>query len=1293
MKRQNPRSMARQDARTVAWGSPWLHLLLLPFIFASFLLSPGTFIDRASADASTQYSVQLRSDSDRPVTLEIISEGFIKISAIDTLLNNIVLFEGRVQSVAVPRGRGQNEVARKALVDAGIAVFDVDSKSPKSLDTMVVLSNSAVLGFRGWQDEDKVRAELPVESKFDIRNMRLNNLFIDWKTTDTIAISYDYRVSNMADGWEESRTGTFIYRSPVVPGISEVTPLSKLFTSNVNLLERGGELFIQFKTGESTEYSVVRIERSGEAVTPGRVLQIVEAGKAIESESRALMVLPKKPQRPEFQTYLQEFGKYLGQQVLGQPEGLDLLLDIEKQNIINNGDRKAPEIGMFIGLPGTGKDTLVEAYVKSRLVKSLKLYEEPVDKHLFRMPIVKKEADIWAITGSGTGYVGSGKISPLNRFLILHAGGRYEIQKSQDGKEEFVVENAKWKPGMVLPGYFGPQDGAVYVNEFHDWSIELKNTLLKEALEKGYFNIGSPGPGLNRIQVPINIFLASNNGIGLITARDREGRRVGAPLTEEQMFERWKLAASDKPALKAEIAQPTPGNIDGGTSEEVLSRIPNSRLLLLRPLTKATVVKITTLKLEGLREKFAMMKAKEFPRANLDFTPKLRTFVASYDQLSEDGARIVDDKVKTLVEKTFTDAVFAGKFKYKDGESIQLSVQRNADHTYSLVIGGKPFLMTFTEKSRDGLPITDEKIDKLGKLETGLNNRVKGVEHIAKALARDIRLAANTEKADHVDKETKTADVYAFLGTSSTGKTELAVALHQILFETDSKPLVIDFSQIQTVSDLKEKILGFRNAQNKSVPSDFMGAYDRSNGKLVVVMDEISNANPEILKALYDLLREPVVRTFSDNKPRPMGQVKIVMTGNAGEEWYRGIPRDAPEVEQLEAARKIYEKAIADEGFLRRFLQTKFSEAFLNRIGTHRIFFFAPHTAKTTRELIQLKLVKAMKDFSEDRPGRRNWSMRFASTEDYVKTIVAIENYGFKLWEQGASITNFVTQVLMSEIHDQLLLEKIQSGREILIRKTEDKKLKEGTAVGFELVVDGGRAIPIEVRGKPLVTKMHKPASEIILTGYHESAHEIVNKVLLGDKIKSKGVSVLPGVVEIGGEWIRYEGLASHEQVEHSVPTRELILARLAVILAGEQGENLSTKMLATRPVFRMISNVRRLWLEPLFFNTVCRIVGDVRLRERKGPTRSLQVFRNLVVNYLKVRSSRSSSREEISRDVQLSRTTIFCLFQLVSTWRKRVKSAARRLSVFTSSVGSSLFIPNTTKRSRTEWFKSSMPS
>lgn len=884
------------------------------------------------------------------------------------------------------------------------------------------------------------------------------------------------------------------------------------------------------------------------------------------------MALAKRAQGlDQINEYLSQFQKKVEEVVKGQPEAVEVLSKMELSNQSNGLEVSRPQVAWFLGMPGTGKDTLVEAYIQAKHQLIYPHQKVEVEDHIYRLPKLKDDRDLWSLTGSGTGYRGSENLSPLIRFLVKHSGGKYLIKEVESGgvKSQEVHENKNWKDGQVLEGYYSPDEAILFANEMHDWSKSMINTFLKEALEKGFYEIGNGGKGLNRIQVPVNIIMASNHGIGKIAARDSQGKRVGKPLSFEGLMERWNIAVKNVRDVFEELKSPTPGNEEGGCSEEVLSRIPKSNFVLLRPLSKEGVQAIAKFKLSKLIKSFAREKSNKFPHFKISFDKSLYEFLSTYDQMAEDGARILDDKIKNLVEKTILDAVVSGQLKVNEKEIYKVSVSQNKDGTFSLIVNSKNLskglnlIVKGTLKEKSNQPVTDSRIDELNDLEKKLNARVKGVSHIIKELARDVRRSENTSKEISPELNEKQADVYMFLGSSSTGKTELAVALHQSLYKDKGKPLVIDFSQVQTMADLKEKILGKKDAQGKPIPSEFMQEFDRRNGDFVVVFDEVANANPEVLKGLYEILREASV-TFSDNKLRSMARVKIIATGNAGEEWYQSIPRDIPDVEQYEAARRIYESSVGNDNFKRKFLMSKFSEALINRFSLNRIYFFGPHTHETTREVIQIKLVKALESFNEPRKGVRTWKVSFASAQDYKATIEAIESYGFKIWEQGASVTQFIEKQFMNQLHDELLSRKIPEGAKVLIRKKENKagvRGEEGTLVGFELQVENMKEpIAFNIRGKGVAKKMKVSRNNFILTAIHESGHAFLNRVLLGDKIKSAGVSIIPGVAEIEGQWIRYDGVAMSTQLESLSMTRETLIYKMAVLLGGGIAESLATK-------------------------------------------------------------------------------------------------------------------------------------
>src|SRR5262249_19098719 len=149
--------------------------------------------------------------------------------------------------------------------------------------------------------------------------------------------------------------------------------------------------------------------------------------------------------------------------------------------------------------------------------------------------------DLTIVNGAPPGFLGSDNFPPFLKWLVEHSDGKYMIEEDigNMGKKIFrVVHNPDYQ-GKTLPGYFSPDQGIVFANEFHNWSREVKDSFLKQALEKGYFSINNPNGGLSEIYVPIRFVLASNEGIPLITAREANGQRYGKPLSYEQVLDKW----------------------------------------------------------------------------------------------------------------------------------------------------------------------------------------------------------------------------------------------------------------------------------------------------------------------------------------------------------------------------------------------------------------------------------------------------------------------------------------------------------------------------------------------------------------------------------------------------------------------------------------------------------------------------------------------------------------------------------------------------------------------------------
>jgi ATP-dependent Clp protease ATP-binding subunit ClpA len=861
---------------------------------------------------------------------------------------------------------------------------------------------------------------------------------------------------------------------------------------------------------------------------------------------------------------------YMKERVIGQPEVVAKFAALEFQNHAYAGQRLVPEVLLLMGQPGTGKDTSVQAYVDGVHGKNGAFHE-----HMHELAIPTSSADLWKAFGSAPGYRDSGDISPLIRWLVLHSAGRYIIVEKTKDDAGYVFENKEWSPGKVYEGTFTPEQGVLFANEFHNWPKSVKDLFLKQALEKGSWPINNAGKGIGKIFVPITIVFASNEGIGLVTSRELNGERFGKPLTYDQSLEKWNQASKDPTLLRSELTRSAGATNNRasdperqmGTSEEFLNRLEDKSFCLMRPLSPDDLVKVAIIKLEELKDKIG--KSNAGYNLDLEWHQDLPRFTQEYQYLAENNARPIADRVGSLVEDTIMNAMRTGVIKKSDvPQKISIRAEKNENGSFDLILSGSvearlPIKLTLNDIPP--APMTDAEIHKYADLDHRLNKQVFGVEHISQAVAQAVLVSQEGRNGKITEVNARLpARVFMFLGPSSTGKTEMAKAIAREVFGGEDAMKTINFSQVRTVQDLEIKILGIRDAHGNSIPSDFMKEYDRANGKLLLNADEFANCPKEVLKALYDILREPVVRTFSDGKPRVMSNVMIIMTGNAGEEWYRDIPRDAPRDEQQMAMDEVYRQAMKDPDYRRKFLETYFSEALLNRVGERNIFFFAPLSFKAIRQLTLMKLGGVLENFKNPKPGERGWDIRFLNKEEYEKALTTFDAEGYVLREQGASNDRFLKFEIGESIKATLLRGKVPTGAKVALYEVSrtETSYKDETfgEVTFGLLVNGAQTpLTFKIKRMEVAEQAVITEEEQIITGYHEAAHELVRRAALGSQYRAKKITIIPGVANFGDHWIRYLGVAESSRVEHMRMTRNNAVREIAVLAAGYVAETLIT--------------------------------------------------------------------------------------------------------------------------------------
>ncbi len=247
-----------------------------------------------------------------------------------------------------------------------------------------------------------------------------------------------------------------------------------------------------------------------------------------------------------------------------------------------------------------------------------------------------------------------------------------------------------------------------------------------------------------------------------------------------------------------------------------------------------------------------------------------------------------------------------------------------------------------------GIPVTkmlQSDKEKLLKLEDHLHERVVGQDEAITAVADAIRRS----RAGLQDPK-KPIGSFIFLGTTGVGKTELAKALAEYLFDDESMMTRIDMSEYQekhTVSRLVGAPPGYVGYEEGGQLTESV----RRKPYSVVLLDEIEKANPDVWNVLLQVLDDG---RLTDNKGRVVNfkNTIIIMTSNIGSP----VIQEHFEKVNEKNVDEVTEKAkIEVMSLLRQTIRPEF----LNRVD--EIIMFRPLMMKEIKGIVQIQLNNLVK--------------------------------------------------------------------------------------------------------------------------------------------------------------------------------------------------------------------------------------------------------------------------------------------------------------------------------------------
>jgi ATP-dependent Clp protease ATP-binding subunit ClpB len=309
-----------------------------------------------------------------------------------------------------------------------------------------------------------------------------------------------------------------------------------------------------------------------------------------------------------------------------------------------------------------------------------------------------------------------------------------------------------------------------------------------------------------------------------------------------------------------------------------------------------------------------------------------------------------------------------------------------------------------------GIPVSrmlQSEREKLLSLEAELHKRVVGQDEAIEAVSNAIRRS----RAGLQDTK-RPIGSFIFLGTTGVGKTELAKALAEFLFNNENSMVRIDMSEYQerhTVSRLIGAPPGYVGYEESGQLTEAV----RRKPYSVVLLDEIEKAHPDVFNILLQVLDDG---RLTDNKGRTVDfkNTIIIMTSNIGSHLIQENMEKATEKDRDELFERTREQVFD-------LLKKTIRPEFLNRID--EIIMFKPLTEDEIRTVVEIQLGGVQKMLEKS-------DIRLTATKKAIRFIATL---GFDPQFGARPIKRVIQKNLLNELSKMILEGKVQKDKEIVV--------------------------------------------------------------------------------------------------------------------------------------------------------------------------------------------------------------------------------------------------------------------
>lgn len=342
------------------------------------------------------------------------------------------------------------------------------------------------------------------------------------------------------------------------------------------------------------------------------------------------------------------------------------------------------------------------------------------------------------------------------------------------------------------------------------------------------------------------------------------------------------------------------------------------------------------------------------------------------DRIQSQNERLDESRRQLAQAERTNDLARAAKLQYGDIPETEKSLQRLRDELAQLPADQRLLREVVTEEDIasvvarwTGIPLerlVEDETNKLARLEEHLHKRVVGQDEAIQAVSDAIRRSRVGIADQH-----RPIGSFLFLGPTGVGKTELAKALAEQLFDDEHAMIRIDMSEYMerhAVSRLIGSPPGYIGYEEGGQLTEVI----RRRPYAVVLFDEIEKAHPDVFNVLLQVLDDG---RLTDSRGRTVNFTNtiIIMTSNIGSdiilEW------DGRDRQLLDSR-------------LQSLLRQSFRPEFLNRIDD--IITFSHIDSSAMKQIVEHEITKVVTTLA----GSTQLSLRI---DDAVKTMLAEQGY------------------------------------------------------------------------------------------------------------------------------------------------------------------------------------------------------------------------------------------------------------------------------------------------------------